>query len=159
MTSKDAEFGQRYNQYNAKAWEHEAGRQCFRLEIPEIKRSVSSRIVREEPSPFEHKRYADRKRVEALHRLHGAIESHFDRQRSLPQSLQELEGVIRFGSKIVEDPDTKESYEYKILDELHYELCVTFEIASKDAGKKGSYGGTKWAHEAGHQCFEFEVSQ
>ena len=71
--------------------------------------------------------------------------------RPLPRTLQEIAQQARDRRVSLRDPATDAPYEYRVVDEKHFELCATFELPrdrSEDVG---------WNHPAGRHCFFFDV--
>ncbi|MFH1947532.1 MAG: DUF5671 domain-containing protein [Candidatus Magasanikbacteria bacterium] len=105
----------------------------------------------------------DEKRVSNLQMLQSQIVDYWAKKDNLPTELNALEDNIS-GFMVPEDPDTKELYEYKIIDPLAFELCATFAKANKDS--KAGFRGEEyypmspydtfqqnWSHEAGRTCW------
>ena len=55
------------------------------------------------------------------------------------------------GLRYAYDPDTGVAYEYRVVDENHYELCATF------ARRREADRDVFWNHPAGRHCFTFDV--
>lgn len=107
---------------------------------------------------------ADLNRIADLKLLSGDIDLYFQEQRKLPASLKDLDQVqsSSAGPRNLEDPTTGRRYEYKISDPYSYKLCSDFELTSKEAESgQGRYAtnGKIWGHEAGYQCFKFNIPE
>ena len=111
-------------------------------------------------SPFEQrdKRF-DEKRVQDLQALQSYITNYWQSKESLPVSLSNLEDLL-LGIVVPVDPETGGFYEYRVTDDLTFELCATFATENKDGQgaipmiyppKSQNYS---WQHDAGHTCFE-----
>ncbi len=84
--------------------------------------------------------------------MRGPIAVHHPSPRGhlrLPDSLGELVADPR-AQVSIEDPDTEQEYEYRILDEDSYELCAVFALASITNNRARD---AFWLHDAGRHCF------
>ena len=105
----------------------------------------------------------DEERVSDLQMLQSEIVSYWDQKNVLPQNLSDLENSIS-GFTVQKDPETAESYEYRVIDSLTFELCATFKRSSNDSGVvsvttdprlyRGISSRQNWEHEVGRTCFE-----
>jgi len=105
----------------------------------------------------------DEQRVSDLQSLQGEIVNYWSQKDVLPQNLNNLEDNIS-GYIVPKDPQKGESYEYRVIGDLTFELCATFERSSSDFGAVSvpvdpySYRGISfqqnWTHEEGRICFE-----
>jgi len=102
----------------------------------------------------------DRQVMEQLDQTDAALNSYYIRNKALPESLTDLlkEGSrdIFITDKTIRDPETDKVFSYKILAKDSYEICADFKISSKEAMEEDNnqdYLLTRWAHEAGFQCF------
>ena len=105
----------------------------------------------------------DEERVSDLQILQSEIVSYWDQKDVLPQNLSDLENSIS-GFTVQKDPETAESYEYRVIDSLTFELCATFKRSSNDFGVvsvttdprlyRGISSRQNWEHEVGRTCFE-----
>jgi hypothetical protein len=94
---------------------------------------------------------ADGKRVQDLYQLASQINGSWNsNSHKLPQHLDELSNAV------YADPVTRASYEYRPIDENHYELCATFALDSK---RNEMTDLSKWSHPAGHYCYSLNASQ
>lgn len=109
------------------------------------------------------RRRMDDERVMNLQMLQTQIVDYWSKKEVLPENLDFLQDNIS-GFVVPLDPDTKLSYEYKILGELEFELCANFATASDknlSPGEKpmtyyGYYDSFQqnWDHEKGRACFQ-----
>lgn len=104
----------------------------------------------------------DQQKTEDLQEIQHQIVNYYQGKEKLPNSLSELNDSIS-GFAVPFDPETKESYEYNILDakNLAFELCATFNKEGQDM-----YGEIRamnpdrkvlsenWKHGEGRTCFE-----
>ena len=106
----------------------------------------------------------DERRVNDLSVIQGQIINYWQKKNILPKNLEKLSNDI-LGVVIPMDPKTNESYEYKALNGLRFQLCAIFETSSSDDlnGKLKPIpayypypGGelTNWKHKAERTCFE-----
>ena len=118
---------------------------------------VVAGLVASGPPRLEGGRQLDARRVEALLRISGAIQSHYEARRELPATLDALlhtpEGVA---AEALQDPATSRPFEYRTLDSLTYELCAEFQTADA-SGEPPPHGAEFWRHGAGRKCFRLQV--
>ena len=105
----------------------------------------------------------DEERISDLQMMQSEIVNYWDQKDVLPQSLSDLENSIS-GYKVQKDPETGESYEYRVISDLTFELCATFKRSSNDFGVvsvplepdyyRAFSSSYNWEHEAGRTCFE-----
>lgn len=87
----------------------------------------------------------DDRRVEDLVEIEHAVGSYRLKHKSLPNSLRALFAEMPW-TTMAADPVTAEPYEYRVLDQNHYELCATFQRASDERV-------SSWQHGIGRTCF------
>lgn len=117
-------------------------------------------------SPREERlRQFDERRLSDLQSLQSEIIEYWRVKGTLPESLDLLKDDIR-GFTPPLDPETRQAYGYRIIDELSFELCAEFNRSNKDELDKNkrppapalkfSYVFTpeSWQHDAGRACFE-----
>jgi len=101
----------------------------------------------------------DAQKVSDLQGIQYQVTNYYQTKQVLPQSLDQLADPIR-GYNLPVDPQTGESYTYKVNSPLTFELCADFSRAS--IGVSGSKSITSpmypesskdWEHEEGVQCF------
>lgn len=105
----------------------------------------------------------DQERLSDLQMMQSEIVNYWDLKDVLPQALDDLENSIS-GYKVQKDPETGESYEYRVISDLTFELCATFKRPSNDSGVvsipleadyyRAFSSPYNWEHEAGRTCFE-----
>lgn len=106
----------------------------------------------------------DEQRVSDLQNIQSVITNYWQRKAMLPEKLDDLNDSIA-GYAPPQDPETKNSYEYIIVDSsnLIFELCAVFD--KKSAGPAPSTApvsspyGKNWNHEAGRVCFERTIDK
>ncbi len=96
----------------------------------------------------------DRVRARDLQSIATSIDDFWQRHERLPNSLGELVADPR-AQVSIEDPDTEQEYEYRILDENSYELCAVFALASCSNNRARD---ACWLHDAGRHCFSLVAS-
>jgi hypothetical protein len=116
------------------------------------------------PSPLtEQNITTDLKRVDDLANIKTAVDNYYQTNGTLPQSLGELTQQAFSYTQPLEktDPQTKQPYEYTILNQYSYQLCATFTTDSKK-DQPDSYVTTSvsypvyngdFTHPQGHYCF------
>ncbi len=106
----------------------------------------------------------DERRTQDLSSLQSQIINYWQKKNALPQNLDQMANDI-LGIVIPRDPKTGASYEYKVLSDLKFELCATFETSSSDQNTNGPkaipmmypYPGgdvQTWQHNAERTCFQ-----
>ena len=96
----------------------------------------------------------DRVRARDVRSIATSIDDFWRRHERLPDSLGELVADPR-AQVSIEDPDTEQEYEYRILDENSYELCAVFALASITNNRARD---AFWLHDAGRNCFSLVTS-
>ncbi len=97
----------------------------------------------------------DETRVSDLSSTQSEILNFWIKKEVLPQTLNELESDLGYFTVPV-DPQTKATYEYKVLSQYQFELCANFvtESSSQDYYTPAPYGfEAKWNHGIGRTCF------
>ena len=104
----------------------------------------------------ERARRIDERRVADLRGIAGATDLYWTRHARLPSSLAEL--TAEPGVEIVPaDPARATPYEYRAVDSVRYEVCATFDAASRPRGP--DQDPDLWAHGPGHQCFRLDAEE
>ena len=102
----------------------------------------------------------DERRVSDLQQITYAIDSYWERNKSLPESLENLRDP-RYYVQSLSDPKTGEPYEYRLTSEAAYEICATFETDSSQYENQVfppySGGVSFWEYGIGRTCFSLEV--
>lgn len=111
----------------------------------------------------------DERRVGDLQSVQWQIINYWQRKESIPANSNDLTDPIS-GFTVPRDPETGESYEYRVLNKLTFELCAVFSTVAQD----GMNGSTRkaipmpvspegvmypesqnvWWHDQGRTCFE-----
>jgi hypothetical protein len=98
--------------------------------------------------------------LDNFQKVDGALNTYYQDYEKLPADLEELKTEFTYiTDKDLENPATKEKFEYKIINENTYELCAAFIISNKDEDViYGNYDyKDRWPHEAGYQCLGQKV--
>ena len=107
----------------------------------------------------------DEIRVRDLSSLQSYVINYWQKKNELPSNLDQVANDI-LGILIPRDPKTGVQYEYKILSNLKFELCATFEIANFEQQGVGAskpvpvrddnfgYEMNVWRHGAERTCFQ-----
>lgn len=103
-------------------------------------------------------RLVDTQRVNDLQLLQSQIVSYWQSKEKLPKKLSDLEDSIS-GFTIPKDPATNTDYGYKVIGDLRFELCATFNLASQEQVTRlkapfDRIEESNWQHGAGLVCFE-----
>lgn len=111
-------------------------------------------------SPFEQReKRLDERRVQDLQSIQNYITNYWQNKETLPENVDDLEDPL-LGVIVPVDPEMGESYEYRVIDNLKFELCATFKTESKDGQsaipeiyppRSQDYN---WQHKVGRNCFE-----
>ena len=109
----------------------------------------------------------DNQRLNELQQLSSVIEMHYGANRALPKTLQDIQPPYPL---TVNDPETKQPYDYRTTGDSTYELCATFALPTQNDVPNGyprampypakPYGvitPPDWTHPAGRHCFSLEV--
>ncbi|HEX9722063.1 MAG TPA: DUF5671 domain-containing protein [Candidatus Paceibacterota bacterium] len=102
----------------------------------------------------------DERRVSDLQQITWAVDSYWQRNKSLPETLEDLRGPTYYVGSL-QDPKTGEAYAYNLLSVTSYELCAAFETDSSQYESQAFPrfpGDTSfWEHGVGRTCFDLEV--
>lgn len=96
----------------------------------------------------------DTQRIRNLKNIRSAIDTYWTRHQSLPINLDSLSQEPDIFIEIL-DPETKITYEYRIIKAYEYELCASFSIPYNPIQKKTIE--LFWAHEVGEKCYLISV--
>jgi hypothetical protein len=95
---------------------------------------------------------ADERRIADLQRLSHAFAAYHDATDAIPATLARLPPDPAVPVRTL-DPVTNQSYDYRPLGPLAYELCARFDAPS--AGERRDF----WWHDAGRHCFSLELRE
>jgi hypothetical protein len=95
----------------------------------------------------------DERRVSELQELARRAEDRWESDGRLPDTAGELVDG-QFLTRLPTDPATSEAYEYRITGPRQFEVCATFDRASRP-----DLAGDFWFHEAGPRCFAFDLTE
>jgi len=101
----------------------------------------------------------DRLVIQNFDQIDNAVNSYFNKNKSVPVNLEELvkaDGRDYFvSSDTIKEPETKKFYDYKKLAADSYEICADFKASNKEAlnADYDKFLNDRWQHEAGYQCF------
>lgn len=99
----------------------------------------------------------DEQRVHDLQMLQSNIISYWQTKETLPSSLDEM--ATLYSVSLPADPETQGSYEYRIVDDLSFEICATFVRSNKEFAERVKKNALvyafdfSWVHDAGRVCF------
>ncbi|MBQ11749.1 MAG: hypothetical protein CMJ45_09390 [Planctomyces sp.] len=101
----------------------------------------------------------DQRRVSDLTSISRAVDAYWSETDTLPEQLSDLEGRRRTYIQSIEDPETSEPYEYRVLSEKGFELCAVFttDSASQRREYPPAFSERVWEHSAGRVCFGLEA--
>ncbi|MCY4365009.1 MAG: DUF5671 domain-containing protein [Chloroflexi bacterium] len=99
----------------------------------------------------------DERRVSDLQNISNNIDSYLDLNFEMPGALEDLMGP-RFFVRSVEDPETGEPYEYRVIEGTSYELCAIFATdTSERRDDRRTFSERAWDHGRGRTCYELEA--
>jgi hypothetical protein len=120
---------------------------------------VTSLFIVDSPAETRNKRY-DNQVVNNFSQISYEIDNYYENNGSLPASLEDLSGSQPyFRQEIITDSESKEVYQYEVVDEKNYKLCANFKSSNleDDGNYYNDYNKDEWPHEAGEKCFDREV--
>jgi hypothetical protein len=105
-------------------------------------------------------RELDRRRVEDLDQLAGAIIAYHGHNGRLPRNLDEviIDPSARDRRLTGRDPVSGTAYGYVVIDSIWFELCATFSTADS-LGPYGMPVGAFWRHADGRHCYRFHAQR
>lgn len=97
----------------------------------------------------------DEAKVNDLSLIQSQVLRYWQTTEMLPESLAELSDPLS-GVSIPHDPQTDEQYTYRVLGDLTFELCATFNKESRESRvQRPAYDSEEnWKHGEGETCFE-----
>jgi hypothetical protein len=108
---------------------------------------------------LERLRRLDELRLEDLRAIRQGIGNWTQKGRALPASLGALATDPDSPVLRLRDPETQKPYDYRLIDDRHYELCATFATADSlgNAGHPGEAAGF-WKHPVDRTCYTLEAT-
>ena len=117
--------------------------------------AVATSIWLDPPSEYR-ARSLDQKRLQGLKLTEGAVNKYFDIHQALPADLKALDSEKNQAIQACwQDPETHQPLEYQIKGQRSYSLCANF-ARNSDWQNPQDYSFKK--HNAGRDCFEYDVS-
>ena len=98
----------------------------------------------------------DERRISDLQQISRGVSSYHTQTGRLPETLEALKSLDFFAPSL-SDPKTGETYEYRVIGEVTYELCAVFESDSSLTPSPRFPGFESWEYTEGRQCFEREI--
>jgi len=103
----------------------------------------------------------DSQKVSDLQNIQWQVVNYWQQKQELPANLDQLVDPIS-GVVIPKDPQSGNSYSYKVTGNKNFKLCANFNKDTPDAAKQASiaapvyYGteGDNWQHGTGEVCFD-----
>ncbi len=106
-------------------------------------------------------RQFDERRTSDLQQIASAIDTYWVQKDMLPKGFDDLKNQSFTYIQSVQDPETEESYEYRVTGEKTYELCAIFATDSAQYEAKTKvpvpFSAEQWNHGKGRACFAREV--
>jgi hypothetical protein len=114
----------------------------------------------------ERARRLDAQRLGHLEQIASAVDAYYSKYAKVPASLDEIDGSgpnqVASAAGALEDPETRQRYEYRVTSPSSYELCAAFALPSEDpanpAGGYPPYYAQSWKHAAGRFCFPVDAA-
>ena len=107
-------------------------------------------------SPAEQRlRAEDRRRAQDLSNIASRIQGHWQNQKALPATMDELTAGAAAGLTL-KDPFTQEPYVYVGLAAPKYQLCAVFATATPSIPNQPR---PAWAHGKGYECLNLDASK
>jgi len=97
----------------------------------------------------------DSERVSDLQQISYKINDFYSENEKLPAGLSELD---LFESEM-QDPETKNQYDYRPGEGYSYELCATFLLPLEKREDSSRWIDAEWKHPAGEHCFSRELEK
>ena len=95
----------------------------------------------------------DQQRIDDLRTISQNVDRYLELNDEMPRSLFDLMGPHYYVQSI-EDPQTRELYEYRPLDGMDYELCAVFNAESPERrDERRPFSESIWDHGPGLTCF------
>jgi len=109
-------------------------------------------------TPSEHKAITlDKQRLQAFDTIAIRIKSYSD-DNKLPQSLSQVSSLnSSYSSKILTDPETGKSYDYKLISDTSFQLCAVFSTESykQDKNTLELFAEHNISYKKGYNCFTY----
>ena len=101
----------------------------------------------------------DARRVSDLQNISQTIDAYWELNEELPGALQDLQGSRSYYLRSIQDPATREPYEYRVLDGNQYQLCAVFATNSSQKEQRVPRPSSAkfWDHGTGRTCFDLEA--
>ncbi len=100
--------------------------------------------------------------LDRFSRLDGALNSYYNENKKLPDSLETLinQPTYYLAEQDIQDPGTKVKFDYKVKSKDIYQLCANFKTSNKtqDTNDMSYYYDSRWRHDSGYQCLEQKVT-
>lgn len=120
---------------------------------------VSSFFFVESPMEARNKRQ-DNLIMENLYRLDSAVQSYYNYENKMPESLKALTNYEydKLRAEDILDPVSGKQYDYKVTGANSYEICADFKTSNvKREDVTDWYYEEGWVHEAGYYCISRKV--
>ena len=96
----------------------------------------------------------DNQRLSNLRNISRNIDTYLELNQKMPERLDDLRGP-RFHVNSIEDPETGDTYEYRVIEGADYELCAVFATdTSERRGERRSFSEQIRDHGIGTACFQ-----
>lgn len=104
-------------------------------------------------------RNLDRAKIQDLQILERTVLDYYRKNSRLPKELTGLKKdfVTYQGQPIPVDPETKESYEYRVVGQNSFELCAIFKTEPVSDDSRFPRIDSKWNYQPGRKCFSLKV--
>lgn len=111
---------------------------------------------------------ADQRRVDVIMQITSAVDTYWNRTKTMPQQLDDLKNLPEIYLETTADPFTGIPFDYQVTTSTAYMLCATFEAPGVEQEESRPVPVKPFSpgpyerlanHEAGYQCFEFFVNK
>lgn len=111
-------------------------------------------------SPFEAKRQKeDEEKVQKMNGIYYAISNYAYTNKSLPQTLEMLKTSSANSYVDMVNPDTNETFEYRIVSNNNFQLCAEFKSDTTAEARPGYLtANSANYHGSGYQCIDYNVT-
>lgn len=107
----------------------------------------------------------DERRVNNLSGIQNEVISYWQNNGTLPESMDELSNPLSY-YVLPKDPETDESYVYKVISDTKFQLCANFTTTTMNSKSQayeyeyyGRLNAEYWNHDSGVHCFDRNIDE
>ena len=103
----------------------------------------------------------DDRRVSDFQNISQTLDIYWQQNEELPGALEDLQGSRFYYVRSIEDPETQQPYEYRVIEGNQYQICAVFatDSSQRDQQVPLPYSAKYWAHGVGRTCFDLEARE